>query len=53
VTLLADAMERFINDRRLKDECSKNAILETTEGKFSPKRSREQLKRIYEDALRA
>jgi len=27
--------------------------LETTEGKFSPKRSREQLKRIYEDALRA
>ena len=53
VTLLADAMERFINDRRLKAECSKNAILETTEGKFSPKRSRQQLKRIYEDALRA
>ncbi len=51
VTLLADAMERFINDRRLKDECSKNASLEATEGKFSPKRSRQQLKRIYEEAL--
>jgi glycosyltransferase involved in cell wall biosynthesis len=51
VALLADAMERFINDRRLKDECSKNALLEATEGKFSPKRSREQLKRIYEEAL--
>jgi glycosyltransferase involved in cell wall biosynthesis len=53
VALLADAMERFINDRRLKDECAKNAVLETTEGKFSPKRSREQLKRIYEEALSA
>lgn len=53
VTLLADAMERFINDRRLKDECSRNALLETTEGKFSPKRSREQLRRIYEEALSA
>jgi glycosyltransferase involved in cell wall biosynthesis len=53
VTLLADAMERFINDRRLKDECARNAILETTEGKFSPKRSREQLRRIYEEALSA
>ena len=53
IAQLADAMERFINDRRLKDECSRNAVLETTEGKFSPKRSREQLKRIYEEALGA
>ncbi len=51
VTLLADAMERFIDDRRLKETCSKNALQETVEGKFSPKRSREQLKRIYEEAL--
>jgi len=51
VTLLSEAMERFLNDSSFKDECSRNAIMETTEGKFSPKRSREQLKRIYEEAL--
>jgi glycosyltransferase involved in cell wall biosynthesis len=51
VKLLSEAMERMINDDRLRNECSMNAIRETTEGKFSPKRSREQLKRIYEEAL--
>jgi glycosyltransferase involved in cell wall biosynthesis len=51
VTLLSEAMERFLKDSRFKSECSKNAISETTEGKFSPKRSKQQLKRIYEQAL--
>ena len=51
VELLSEAMERMINDDRLRNECSKNAIRETTEGKFSTKCSREQLKRIYEEAL--
>jgi hypothetical protein len=46
-------MERFLKDRRFKNECSMNAIRETTEGKFSPKRSKQQLKRIYEQALSA
>jgi glycosyltransferase involved in cell wall biosynthesis len=53
VTLLSEAMERFLKDRRFKNECSMNAIRETTEGKFSPKRSKQQLKRIYEQALSA
>ena len=53
ITLLSEAMERMINDSGLKDECSRNAIKETTEGKFSPRRSRQQLKRVYEDALSA
>jgi glycosyltransferase involved in cell wall biosynthesis len=53
VKLLSEGMERLMNDSRLKSECSKNAIKETTEGKFSPERSRNQLKRIYEEALSA
>ena len=53
VKLLSESMERMMNDSRLKNECSKNAIKETTEGKFSPERSRKQLKRIYEEALSA
>lgn len=51
VKLLSEAMERMMNDSRLKDEYSRNAMKETTEGKFSPRCSREQLKRIYEEAL--
>jgi glycosyltransferase involved in cell wall biosynthesis len=51
VTLLSEAMERFLKDSRFKNECSKNAVWETTDGKFSPKRSKQQLKRIYEQAL--
>jgi glycosyltransferase involved in cell wall biosynthesis len=50
--LLRDAMERMMNDNNLRNECSANAIRETTVGKFSPKHSKEQLKRIYEEALR-
>ena len=53
VKLLSEAMARMINDSRLRDECSRNAIAETTQGRFSPKHSREQLKRIYEEALSA
>jgi glycosyltransferase involved in cell wall biosynthesis len=51
VKLLCEAMARMMNDDRLRDECSRNAIAETTQGRLSPKRSREQLKRIYEEAL--
>ena len=53
LTLLSEAMERLMTDSLFKDECSRNAVREATEGKFSPKRSREQLKRIYDDALAA
>ena len=51
VNLLCEAMARMINDHRLRDECSRSAIAETTQGRLSPKRSREQLKRVYEEAL--
>ena len=51
VKLLSEAMARMINDHRLRDECSRNAITEITQGRLSPKRSREQLKRVYEEAL--
>ncbi|MGO9682055.1 MAG: glycosyltransferase family 4 protein [Beijerinckiaceae bacterium] len=53
VSLLSEAMERLMTDSRLREACSSNAIREATEGKFSPKRSREQLRRVYEDALAA
>jgi glycosyltransferase involved in cell wall biosynthesis len=53
VELLSDAMERMMNDSRFRSECSANAIRETTEGKFGPKRLAEQLKRIYEEAISA
>jgi len=51
VKTLCEAMEKMINDGRLRDECSRNAIAETTQGRLSAKRSREQLKRVYEEAL--
>jgi glycosyltransferase involved in cell wall biosynthesis len=51
VKLLGEAMERMMTDSRLKNDCSKNAINEATNGRFSPQRSREQLKRIYQEAL--
>ncbi len=53
VDLLAKAMAKFMNDGRFKDECSRNAVKEATEGKFSPEKSKEQLKRIYQEALAA
>jgi glycosyltransferase involved in cell wall biosynthesis len=51
VESLAESMAKFMDDSRFKDECSRNAIQVATEGKFSPKKSREQLRRIYEDAI--
>lgn len=51
ITLLSGAMERMIRDTDLRNECSANALRDTTEGRFSPKRSRDQLKRVYEEAL--
>lgn len=51
IKLLSESMERMITDSRLREECSRNAIVETTEGKFSSKRSSEQLKRIYVETL--
>ena len=51
ITLLSEAMERMMRDTALRNECSANAQRETMEGRFSPKRSRDQLKRIYEEAL--
>jgi glycosyltransferase involved in cell wall biosynthesis len=51
VESLAESMAKFMDDSGFKDECSRNAILEATEGKFSPRKSREQLKRIYQEAL--
>jgi hypothetical protein len=42
-----------MTDSRLREACSTNAIREATEGKFSPKRSRDQLRRVYQDALAA
>jgi len=53
VKLLREAMERMINDSQLRNACASNAIKETTEGKFSAQRSREQIKRIYQEALGA
>jgi glycosyltransferase involved in cell wall biosynthesis len=51
VESLAESMAKFMDDSRFKAECSRNAIREATEGKFSPMKSRERLKRIYEEAL--
>ncbi len=48
---LREAMERLMIDHQLRNDCARNAIKETTVGKFSLKRSREQLKRIYSEAL--
>jgi hypothetical protein len=44
-------MAKFMDDSGFKNECSRNAIREATEGKFSPRKSREQLGRIYQEAL--
>jgi glycosyltransferase involved in cell wall biosynthesis len=48
---LTEAMERMMQDGQLRSKCSANARRETTMGRFSPGRARQQLKRIYEEAL--
>jgi glycosyltransferase involved in cell wall biosynthesis len=53
VELLAAAMQRMIDDEGFRKACAANAIRETTEGKFSPERSKAQIKCIYENALDA
>jgi glycosyltransferase involved in cell wall biosynthesis len=52
IELLAEAMLRMMTDSNFRKACSVNAVQETTEGKFSPARSKAQLKLIYENALR-
>lgn len=49
---LADAMEKFITDSKLRNVCAKNARKETTEGKFSPKMWKEKMKTVYQEALK-
>ena len=51
VNELAKAMERLILDSRLRKLCSKNARLECTQGKFSPKTWKEKMGRIYREAI--
>ncbi len=51
VTELARAIEKFIVDSKLRNECAKNARKECTEGKFSPKIWKETMNQVYGDAI--
>lgn len=51
INQLANAMERFVLDSKLRYRCSRNARLETTEGKFSPKIWKKKMSIIYRQAL--
>lgn len=45
------AMERMVIDSKLRNECARNARKIATEGKLSPKRWKQSMSRIYNQAL--
>lgn len=51
INKIEEKTELLIKDKKLRENMSKNALKEISDGKFSIKKRNEKLKRIYEDSL--